>query len=103
MSDKYILDGKKVVLEPDLLAWGRWFETADRDVIKTDVGKVRILTVFLGLDHQYGDGPPLLFETLVFGGALDERMNRYSTWDEAEAGHALMVKRVKQRAMGAAA
>ncbi|MEE8607179.1 MAG: hypothetical protein V3S55_06230 [Nitrospiraceae bacterium] len=103
MSDKYILEDKKPVLEPDLLAWGRWFETADRHVAKTDVGEVHVSTVFLALDHNWGDGPPLLFETLVFGGALAERMNRYSTWDEAEAGHAAMVKRVKQRAMGAAA
>lgn len=25
-----------------------------------------VSTVLLGLDHQYGDGPPLIFETMVF-------------------------------------
>lgn len=55
-----------------------------------------VSTVFLGLDHQYGDGPPLLFETMVFGGPLDHEMNRYSTWNEAEKGHQEMVERVSQ-------
>ena len=52
--------------------------------------------VFLGLDHSFGSGPPLLFETMVFGGPLDEEMDRYTTWDEAEAGHKAMVKRVQE-------
>lgn len=38
---------------------------------------------------------PLLFETMVFGGPFDQEMARYSTWDEAEAGHKKMVKRIK--------
>lgn len=32
-------------------------------------------------------------ETMVFGGPLDAEMERYSTWDEAVAGHAAMVAR----------
>ena len=51
--------------------------------------------VFLGLDHQYGEGPPVLFETMVFGGELDQEQVRYHTWEEAAAGHAAMVERVK--------
>jgi hypothetical protein len=46
-----------------------------------------VSTVFLGLDHAWGDGPPLLFETMIFGGTEDEYCERYSTWEEAEAGH----------------
>jgi hypothetical protein len=30
-----------------------------------------------------------------FGGALDEEQDRYTTGDEAEAGHAAMVRRVR--------
>lgn len=48
---------------------------------------IEVSTVFLGLDHAWGDGPPMLFETMVFGGSNDEYCERYSTWDEAEAGH----------------
>ena len=96
MTDKYILRDKTPVPEPDLLAWGRWLEKGDRIVAKTEVGDTKISTVFLGLDHSFsGDGPPILFETMVFGVPLDGEMNRYATWDEAEKGHAVMVERVK--------
>lgn len=48
-----------------------------------------VSTVWLGIDHSFGgDGPPLIFETIVFGdGAEDLSGNRYATWNEAVAGH----------------
>jgi hypothetical protein len=49
-----------------------------------------VSTVFLGLDHQRGDGPPLLFETMVFPDCEDAW--RYSTWDQAGAGHDQVVE-----------
>ena len=92
----YILEGKEAV-PADLLTWGRWFEsTENRAVAKTDIGDVRVSTVFLGTDYRFGEGPPLLFETMVFGGMLDQDMERYTTWEEAEQGHAEMVARVKE-------
>jgi len=58
--------------------------------------RVDVSTVFLPLDHNYtGVGPPLVFETLVFGGTLDEEMRRYATWDEAVAGHQQMCRMVE--------
>ena len=54
----------------------------------TKIGEVSVSTVFLW-------GHPLLFETMVFGGKLDQEQKRYSTWEEAERGHAAMVERVK--------
>ena len=51
--------------------------------------------MFLGLDHSFADvGPPILFETMVFGGEHDQEMERYATWDEAVAGHDIMVQKV---------
>jgi|SRR6185503_9265685 len=89
------LDGKQPVRVADTLEWARWFEDFEgRRVACDEIGDVRVSTVFLGLDHQYGDGPPLLFETMVFGGPLDGEMDRYSTWDEAAAGHVAMTVRV---------
>lgn len=82
----YVLDGHNPVPVP-LTVWGKWFSTADRTVARDRVGKTNISTVFLGLDHNFGDGPPLLFETLVSDGK-DYRITRYSTWEQAEAGHA---------------
>lgn len=92
MTDRYILDGKTAVPEPDLIKWAKWYEKADRLVTRTG----DVSTVFLGLDHAFGDGPVQLFETLVFGGPLADEMDRYSTWDEAEAGHQTMVQRVEE-------
>ncbi len=98
-NEHYILKDKKVVVVDDVLEWGKWFQKADRTVKKTNLldGK-RVSTVFLGLDHNFGQGDPLLFETMVFPpDSLSELdMDRYSTWDEAEKGHDKMVKKWSQ-------
>jgi hypothetical protein len=95
VSDHYILDENRNPVKVELLTWARQFEKAeDRRVDLTETWNGRVSTVFLGLDHQWGDGPPLIFETMVFGGTLDQEMERYSTWDEAVRGHAAMVSRV---------
>jgi hypothetical protein len=68
-----------------------WARVAD-----DTLGAVRVSTVFLGLDHRWGDGPPLLFETMVFGGPLNGNQERYSTWDAAAEGHTLWLMRVSE-------
>lgn len=96
---KYILDGKVAVPTDNDDEWMKMFSNiTDRVVERTETGRSTISTVFLGLDHsfdEYGE-PPLLFETLVFGGPLADEMKRYSTWEEAEQGHAKMVEMVKE-------
>jgi hypothetical protein len=89
MSDKYILQGKKAV-PADLMTWAKWFEEHinDRIVARSEKGDVQVSTVFLGLNHQWGEGPPLIFETMIFGGEHDQWQERCSTWDQAEAQHA---------------
>ena len=95
MSDHYILDGHEAV-KADLMTWAKWFETTkDRHVARETIGDVDISTVFLGLDHSFDQGPPLLFETMIFGGALDQEQDRCTTWEEAEAMHATMCGRVR--------
>jgi hypothetical protein len=96
MNDKYILEGHTPKLVMDLMKWAQWFETAERHVAITKTpGGARISTVFLGLDHSFGEpGAPVLFETMVFDESpLADEQERYRTWEEAEKGHALMVKR----------
>jgi hypothetical protein len=59
---------------------------------------ILVSTVFIGLDMSYRGplgGDPLLFETLVFNGPLDGEGERYSSWDEAEKGHAAVIERVR--------
>ncbi len=95
MSKFYILDREKVTPVQDVLEWARWFEDADRHVLNTILGKVRISTVFLGVDHNFsGEGPPLIFETMVFSGDYNGYCDRFSTWEEAEAGHAKAIEMV---------
>lgn len=94
MERHFILKGKKV--QPaSLMEWARYFETADRHVGLTKCFFGEISTVFLGLNHNCGTGPPLIFETMVFGGPLDEDMDRYATYGEAEKGHIKWVRKVR--------
>lgn len=93
MTGQYILEGKDPKLVEDVLEWGKWFETANRHVAQTTLPNgTRVSTVFLGLDHSFSDGEPILFETMIFGGEHNEYQERYSTWEEAEAGHKQAVK-----------
>lgn len=71
------------------------WDITKRRVLETTVGDAWVSTVFLQSDHAFRDGPPILFETLVFGGDHADHMQRYSTWDEAVAGHAEVVKLVR--------
>jgi len=82
--------------EKNLLTWAKWFEIADRRIARTKIGKSEISTVFLGLDHSFGESNPILFETMVFGGTLDGEQNRYHTKKEALKGHKEMVEKVKE-------
>jgi len=97
LNDKYILDeAGNVVEEPDLMKWAKWFETADRHVRNEEIEDVRISTVFLGLNHAWREGPPILWETMVFGGKLDLEYERCSgSREQAEAMHFEMRERVQ--------
>ena len=60
-----------------------------------------VSTVFLALDHSmFQDGPPVLFETLVFSdeesGETGEQ-RRYTSWAEAEVGHAEIVAGLRRQ------
>lgn len=86
MPRKAILKGKIVQPIEDLNTWAKWFESSDRSVANDFINGVRISTIFLGLNHGFF-GPPLWFETMVFGGRFDGFIDRYQTWSEAEVGH----------------
>lgn len=92
--NRYILEGRRIIPCPDILQWGMWFEWGDRRVASDTIGESRVSTVFLGLDHSFGTGKPLLFETMIFGGPLDREQWRCSTWEEAEAQHAEALRQV---------
>lgn len=51
------------------------------------IEEVRTSTTFLALDHSLGDGEPVLFETMVFGGVNNGYQERYTSYELAMAGH----------------
>lgn len=77
-NGRYVLDENgEPRLEPSLMRWGQWFEQsiAQRRVAWTEIYPFAVSTLFLGLDHSFFRGPPLLFETMVFW----KRRGRYHT------------------------
>jgi hypothetical protein len=74
-----------------------WSEALAADSTLRDVSKtvyeirgetVEVSTVHIGIDYGFGRTPrPLIFETMVFGGPLNERCVRYATQTEAVVGH----------------
>ena len=99
MTDKYTLndDGNPVPCY-DLLGWAEWFEQsgAARRIAYDDLGdSVSVSTVFLGLDHSSGRSVPILWESMVFGGPLDQEQHRYTSRANAVTGHERLVERVR--------
>ena len=101
LTRHYILDADNHAVEVDMMTWAMWLEDGNRRVGYTEItSQVTVSTVFVGLDHRFfGNGPPILFETLVFGSPLDGDGARYSSYDDAEVGHRMMVAKVRA-AMG---
>lgn len=59
-----------------------------RQVAKTQRYGVLVSTVFLFIDHNHFNvGPPLVFETMIFGGKHDQYQTRCSTWEDAVKMH----------------
>jgi hypothetical protein len=111
----YVLRDRKPVPVSDVLEWAKSREhfeencrigytivrpdgtTVERSPSKPEESECAVSTVFLGIDHGWGRGKPVLFETLVFNGppGLEDEMDRYCTFGEAVSGHREMVERVK--------
>lgn len=84
--------------------WSATFRDPElKRVAETTVGGIWISTVWLGLDHGWGSGPPLIFETMAFalGVSWSELAgNRYATEAEALAGHEEIVARARRHHHG---
>lgn len=93
----YDRTGKRI----GLLEWARLHEDIEyKRVALTDVGHYRVSTVWLGINHNFGQGPPIIFETMIFDTSKqtvsiitgesypeDVGQDRYSTEVAALAGH----------------
>jgi hypothetical protein len=76
----------------DILVWSAWMSLRERRLLYDVVGDAEVSTVFLGTDYRHlGDGPPILWETMIFGGVHDLRITRYTSKLAALQGHARIV------------
>lgn len=76
------------------------FDWETRFDLKTKIGTYTISTVDLGIDHSFGLGKPLYYETMIFNGneknVFEDYQVRYSTEDEAKEGHEFAIELVKK-------
>lgn len=105
----YVLIGQTPVPVENSMELAAMFnDESQRRVALTKVGPVTISTVFLGINHQFADGPPILFETMAwidmeheaYGKKWDRSWEDYqtrcSTWLEAEEMHRQAIEHFKQ-------
>lgn len=92
-------------MKQDLREFGfrEGFSWENRMVLHTKVGKYTVSTVDLGLDHSFGLGEPLYYETMIFNWEDEEEnifscyQERYTTEEEAKKGHEETIKYVKNK------
>ena len=82
----------------DMMEWGTLCNDLDYKVLaRTDLPDGKwVSTVWLGLDHSFGGGAPLIFETMVFpsvGEWMELDCERYTFEEDAMKGHEEMVKK----------
>ncbi|MEH2456529.1 hypothetical protein [Nostoc sp.] len=90
----YKLEEKTPVACESSIEWNLWIARAtfaDTTVMYNELNDCLISTRFVGIDLNPGSSnsksQPMVFETLVMGGALDGKRNFYPTWDDAIQGH----------------
>jgi len=69
MTDYYMLIDEEVVKAESIDDWLRWSHLFDdKKIIDTKILGHRVSTIFLTIDHRsyMEEGPPVLFETMVF-------------------------------------
>ncbi len=98
----YILVDHIPVRTNNFKEWNDYFDFTDRVVKKEKIATgIEVSTVFLGIDHRFGKGTPLVFETMIFSynpkDDLDGYKTRCSTWEEAEEMHKVACKLVTER------
>jgi hypothetical protein len=99
MGRYYVLRDGEVIEEPDYAQWTEWSKSsseAGRCIASTTLNYGTVATVFLAMQMTLSKAdPPLLFETRVKGGWLNDEWQRYSTLEAAKAGHEVWVARVR--------
>lgn len=122
MTGKYLLDENKIpVPVSDVREWAFGFENLNRYVAATGFKvwahrkprkggykrdpkriSVWVSTVFIGLDYNFENTKPRVFESMAFFKGIGRRSPfeqceiRHCTWDEALAGHKELCKAIRK-------
>lgn len=77
-------------------------KVVQQDIVRGPFSEeVFVSTVFLGMDHSFGedktapDYKPVLWETMIFGGVHDQYMERYRSYEDAVEGHKKALELIK--------
>lgn len=105
MKDYYIPDGQNQHIQVTMEEYFRWHRSLPEatktrigtKVARSMIGDITVSTAFLGTDHGFGGGPPLLYETMIFGGERDEETTRYTTWGNAVTGHEKIASEISRQ------
>lgn len=98
MSKFYLLDENKKPYSVALEESYKLYEDMEMKITARDyVGDILVSTVFLGMNHNFDreSDTPVLWETMVFKGKYDDYMERYTSHEEALAGHKRILQMVK--------
>jgi hypothetical protein len=99
MGRYYILGDDGAVEEQGYAEWARWYKDCYekvRCIASTKVKYGTVSTVFLAMNMTLSKSePPMIFETRVHGGWLDNEWERFPTLEDAKAGHEAWVDRVR--------
>lgn len=93
MTNWYILDEQNIPRPANSFdEYSDWLaENFDKKIVNQEEVKGRyVSTVFLGLDHSYDFGTPVLFETMIFptkGNYSEIYMDRCHDYEEAQKMH----------------
>jgi hypothetical protein len=83
----FILNAENEPVEVDMMTWAQ--DGHERRIVKQETlesnDKVFISTVFIGLGDMFTGRP--FFETMIFGGPLDQYQARVPTWEQALEQH----------------
>lgn len=75
--------------------WTHLHEPGYQRVAETQVNESWVSTVWIGQDMGFGMGPPIIFETMIFGGPLGDYQHRYHDEADALVGHLVTVALVE--------
>jgi hypothetical protein len=77
-GDYYSRQGEPITMRQWVAAFE--YDRSLRFVAQTTVRGVRVSTIWLGLDHSYGRGPILIFETMLFAKEARGRTRKQCRW-----------------------